>query len=50
MRGFLRSNLPGWGGYVTQLALYLHGLRHLKGKDRRDVRFEDPRAIVDETL
>eukprot|EP00339_Tiarina_fusa_P025811 CAMPEP_0117074456 /NCGR_PEP_ID=MMETSP0472-20121206/52454_1 /TAXON_ID=693140 ORGANISM="Tiarina fusus, Strain LIS" /NCGR_SAMPLE_ID=MMETSP0472 /ASSEMBLY_ACC=CAM_ASM_000603 /LENGTH=1413 /DNA_ID=CAMNT_0004799479 /DNA_START=177 /DNA_END=4418 /DNA_ORIENTATION=+ len=46
MASFLRDYLPGYGGYITQLGLYLQGMDCFKSKYRQNIRFEDPREIV----
>ena len=46
MASFLHDNLPGFGSYITQLALYLQGLDCSKARDRLALRFDDTRKIV----
>jgi hypothetical protein len=50
MANFLQEYLPRRGSSITQLALYLQGLYRMKAKYRQDIRFENPRAIVDEIV
>ena len=44
---FLHRYLPGAGGYVTQLALYLQGLERANSKHNVPRPFGNPRSIVD---
>lgn len=50
MGRFLRDNLPGFGGYVTQLALYLQGLQRETNRQELNRQFTNPRGIVNSIL
>lgn len=50
MNNFLGEHLPNQKGLPTQLALYIQGMKYHKSKNRQNVKFDDPKKIIEETI
>jgi hypothetical protein len=50
MKSFLDKHLPDQEGDVTQVALYLQGLKYNKSKYRQDIKFDDPETIINDIV
>jgi len=47
MKMFLRRHLPGQKGRLTQIALYLQGMKYSRSNLRQSIRFNNPQALID---
>lgn len=50
MKDFLSKHLPKEDGTMTQIALYLQGIKYHKAKFRQNIKFENPSEIINNIL
>lgn len=50
MKNFLIKHMPNTDGKITQVALYLLGIKYHKSCNRQNIKFENPMSIIDDII
>lgn len=50
MRNFLQKHMPNEEGHIVQLALFIQGIKYNRSSMRKDVKFLNPKQIIDDAI